>query len=328
MPNLLSEAELAPLHQRASQLQQELDRIILGQQQLTRLVLIGVLTEGHILLEGLPGLGKTELVKALATLSGLSHSRIQFTPDLLPADITGTQMVGSDGRSLHFQPGPLFAQLVLADEINRASPKTQSALLQAMAERAVTAFDTTYDLPRPFFVLATQNPIEQDGTYPLPEAQLDRFSLKLLVTGIDTTVLTELLNHRPDGQPPRPAAVLDADGLRELLAAVQRIVLPPAVAGYIARLINATRPEQSDAPQEVVSHLRWGASPRAAIALAACGRASALLAGKPAVGFEDVRNLAAPVLRHRLIPSYEAGLSGIDTDQIVARLLTAVPEVE
>ncbi len=326
---MLTPTDLAPQQKLANELLAALDRTVLGQAELTRTVLIGMLAGGHVLLEGLPGLGKTELIKALAAASGLGHKRIQFTPDLLPSDVTGTLVLTeTDGRrTLSFRPGPLFAQVVLADEINRASPKTQSALLQAMQERQVTVFDQTHDLPRPFFVLATQNPIELDGTYPLPEAQLDRFALKATVRGIDTATLTRVLRERPDGKAPAAAAVTDAAGLSALLAAVSQIVLPEAVAGYIARLVNATRPELPGALDAVRLHVRWGASPRAALALAACARAAALLAGRPAVGFADVKVLAGPMIAHRLVLSHEAGLAGTTATQVVAELVAAVPEL-
>ena len=327
---LMTEAELEPLQARAKSLLDGLDRIILGQQTLTRLVVVGMLAGGHVLLEGLPGLGKTELVKALAALSGLDHKRIQFTPDLMPGDITGTTILqeqNGGGRQLMFRPGPIFAQIVLADEINRASPKTQSALLQAMQEHCVTVLDTTHTLPAPFFVLATQNPIELDGTYPLPEAQLDRFTIKASVTGVSAETLTSILMQRPDGRPPTPAAVTDPEGLRALLAAVKRIALPEAVAKYIARLVDATRPEQPHATSLVKQTLRWGASPRAAIALAGCARASAFLAGRPAVGFADVKAFAVPVIAHRLVLSYEAGLSGTTPANVINEIVLQIPEL-
>nr|MBA2480063.1 AAA family ATPase [Planctomycetota bacterium] len=307
MTALMTESEIATHRAHAQAILNGLDAAILGQSALTRLVLTGMLAGGHVLLEGLPGLGKTELVKTLAALTGLDHKRIQFTPDLLPSDITGTlileEAAGGGSRKLTFRRGPIFAQVVLADEINRASPKTQSALLQAMQERQVTVFDTTHTLPHPFFVLATQNPIELDGTYPLPEAQLDRFAIKAAVTGVSTDTLARIIMERPDGIPAAAKAVTTAQEVSDLLTAVKRIALPEAVAGYIARVVNATRPEQSDAHEQVKGSVRWGASPRAAIALAACARASALLAGRPAVGFADVKALAAAVIGHRLVLS-------------------------
>jgi MoxR-like ATPase len=331
MAALMTESEIAHHRARAQAILTGLDAAILGQGALTRLVLTGMLAGGHVLLEGLPGLGKTELVKTLAALTGLDHKRIQFTPDLLPSDITGTlileEATGGGARRLTFRRGPIFAQVVLADEINRASPKTQSALLQAMQERQVTVFDTTHTLPHPFFVLATQNPIELDGTYPLPEAQLDRFAIKAAVTGVSTDTLARIVMERPDGVPAAATAVTTAAEVVELLAAVKRIAMPEAVAGYIARVVNATRPEQADAREQVKGSVRWGASPRAAIALAACARAAALLAGRPAVGFADVKALAAPVIGHRLVLSYEAGLSGTTASKLLADLLTELPEV-
>jgi MoxR-like ATPase len=330
MSTLLSESEVTQLQARAAAILKGLDQVLFGQTQLTRLVLTGLLAGGHVLLEGLPGLGKTELVKALAALTGLDHKRIQFTPDLLPGDITGTLMLqesAGGGRALVFRAGPIFAQVVLADEINRASPKTQSALLQAMQEHAVTVFDTTHKLPQPFFVLATQNPVELDGTYPLPEAQLDRFAIKATVTGVGTDALTRLLMERPDGRPATPESVTTPHQVVELLAGVKRIALPEAVAGYIARLVNATRPELDEAPTLVKSAVKWGASPRAAIALGTTARAAALLAGRPAVGFDDVKAMAVPVLAHRLVLGYEAGLSGTTATTVVMRLLDEVREL-
>ena len=327
---LLTEAELAPLQRGAGALVGGLERILFGQQTLIQHTVAALLAGGHVLLEGLPGLGKTELVKGLAALSGLDFKRIQFTPDLLPGDITGNhilQETADRGRQLVFRPGPLFAQIVLADEINRASPKTQSALLEAMQERSVTVLDTTHSLPSPFFVLATQNPVELDGTYPLPEAQLDRFAVKLQVTSVGPDVLLRVLMERPDGRPEAPRPVLDTDSLQELMAGVRRVALPEAVARYISRLVQATHPDDPDALPTVRENLRWGASPRAAISLAGCARAHALLAGRPGVGFDDVKALAVAVMAHRLIRSYEASLRGVTSADVVRELLTKVPEL-
>jgi MoxR-like ATPase len=327
---MLTEAEAERAEKLSGALRAGLDGVLYGQERVTRAVSIGLLAGGHVLLEGLPGLGKTELVKALASLTGLRMKRVQFTPDLLPGDITGNQILEErtgGGRELVFRPGPLFAELVLADEVNRASPKTQSALLEAMAEHSVTVFGTTHLLPDPFFVLATQNPVELDGTYPLPEAQLDRFALKVEVTGVPAEVLERILVERPDGRPAPPAPVTDTAGLRELIALTARVALPRAVAGYIARLVDATRPELPHASTLVRENLRWGASPRGAIWLGACARSSALTAGRPAVGFADVRQMAVSVLAHRLIPSYEAGLRGLTTPAIVAELVGQIPEL-
>jgi MoxR-like ATPase len=326
---LIPEAELEALQARAKAILTGLDKIILGQESLTKLVVIGMLANGHVLLEGLPGLGKTELVKGLAALSGLDYKRIQFTPDLLPSDITGTMILQEtpQGRQLVFRHGPLFAQIVLADEINRASPKTQSALLQAMQESMVTVLDATHRLPQPFFVLATQNPVELDGTYPLPEAQLDRFAIKATVTGVSSDTLVKILLERPDGKAAMPQAVTNAQELLQLMNGVRRIAVPEPVARFIARLVNASRPEHADAPSIVKSAVRWGGSPRAAIALASCARAAAFLAGRPSIGFADVRALAIPVMAHRLILGYEAGLSGTSAAQVVHELLAQIPDL-
>ena len=330
MHALLSQEHIRSCQGRVQVLMEGLGRVLLGQESMMRLVVTAMIARGHVLLEGLPGLGKTELVKGLAALLGLEYKRIQFTPDLLPGDITGNHVLddtpGARTR-LVFRPGPLFGQLVLADEVNRASPKTQSALLEAMQERAVTVFGTTHPLPDPFFVLATQNPVELDGTYPLPEAQLDRFAVKVVVHGIDADVLTRLLLVRAGGPPALPDALLSPADVRELIAAADGVALPEAVAGYIARIAEATRPELADALGVVKDNLRWGASPRAALALAACARSAALIDGRPAVGFADVRRMAAPVLAHRLIRSYEAGLSGTTTDAVVAAVLESVREL-
>ena len=243
-------------------------------------------------LEGLPGLGKTELVKALAALTGCETSRLQFTPDLLPSDITGSQiLIDTDrGRELEFRRGPVFSQLVLADEINRASPKTQAALLQAMAERQVTVHGATHDLPQPFFVLATQNPIDLDGTYPLPEAQLDRFLCKLSVTGIAPDILAQLLIERPDGRKEKPEAVLSPDQLQEAIDTCRRIVLPPAVADYAARVVHATRPDTPEASDFIRTNVRWGASPRGALALCSAARPPPCLTADPLSALKTSRH--------------------------------------
>jgi len=328
-PSLLAPAELAAAGALAQQLQDGLDRVLLGQRELTKRVVVACLARGHVLLEGLPGLGKTELVKALAQLLGLSFRRLQFTPDLLPGDITGGHVLQEqDGaRTLVFRPGPVFAHVVLADEINRASPKTQSALLEAMQERRVTVLGETRPLPSPFFVLATQNPIELEGTYPLPEAQLDRFLFKLDVRGVARDTLETILVERRQGRPPEIAAVADLAKLEALFAAVDRIFLPRAVANYIARLVDASHPAAPDAPKEVKGYVRYGGSPRAAISIAEAARAHALLAGKPNVGFDDVRAVAPDAIAHRLVLDYRARLDGVTARMIVAALLAAVGEL-
>jgi MoxR-like ATPase len=289
-------------------------------------VIIGILARGHLLIESLPGLGKTMLVKGLARALGLAAQRVQFTPDLLPGDITGNpilQEVGGE-RRLVFQPGPLFAHVVLADEINRASPKTQSALLEAMQEGHVTVFGERHPLPSPFFVLATQNPIELEGTYPLPEAQLDRFLMKLVVPRNPVPVLERIVKERELGVEAEVERVFTAEELTLLLDQVRRIFIPDVVASYVARLVDATHPGAHKATELVL----YGASPRAAIALAAVARARALVAGRQNASFEDVRACASAVLAHRLVLNYKARLAGRGAEAMVAELLEAVTPLE
>jgi MoxR-like ATPase len=312
-----------------SRLVSGLERAILGQRRLLEEVVICLVARGHLLLEGLPGLGKTELVKALSSLLGLAFRRVQFTPDLLPGDIVGSPILQevNGSRQLVFQRGPIFANLLLADEINRATPKTQAALLEAMQERRVTVMGQTHPLPLPFFVLATQNPIELEGTYPLPEAQLDRFTFKVPVPGVSSETLQAIISQRRHGQPPLLDVILDAGSISELFELVDRVHLPQAVANYIARLVNATHPHAAEALPECRTYVRFGASPRAAIALADTARSAALLQGKPNVGFDEVRRVAPSVLGHRLILDYAARLEGWTPGRMVERLLEAVPEV-
>jgi MoxR-like ATPase len=328
--HLPAPAEIAAAQQTALRILAGLDRTLYGQQELTRLVLTGALARGHVLLEGLPGLGKTELVKALATLLGLSFKRLQFTPDLLPGDVTGGHVLEEqDGRRrLVFHPGPVFTHVLLADEINRASPKTQSALLEAMQERRVTVLGETRDLPQPFWVLATQNPIELEGTYPLPEAQLDRFLFKVEVGGIGREALQSILTERAWGRPPEHAPAADAATLAALFAVVARVHLPKGVAAYVARLVDATHPRSDLAPDVVRKYVRHGASPRAAIAIAEAARAHALLAGKPHAGFDDARAVAGSALGHRLVLDYAARLDGIAGRDVARAVIESVGELE
>jgi MoxR-like ATPase len=329
--SLLSPAEVEGARARAERILEGLDRTLLGQERLTRLVLVSCLARGHVLLEGVPGLGKTELVKALAALLGVEFRRLQFTPDLLPGDITGGHILeeqGSGRRALVFHPGPVFANVLLADEINRASPKTQSALLEAMQEGRVTVLGETRELPRPFFVLATQNPIELEGTYPLPEAQLDRFLFKLEVEGVGRATLERILNERRAGRPPELESVAGPEELARLFTAVDAIYLPRAVAAFIARLVEATHPRSSLASERVRTYVRHGASPRAAIAIGEAARAHALLGGKPNAGFDDVRAVAVPAIAHRLVLDYRARLDGLSASDLVRSLLEEVSELE
>ncbi|MBL9077738.1 MAG: AAA family ATPase [Planctomycetes bacterium] len=329
MTTMMTSADVARGRVLLQRVQDGCNAVLLGQQELVDLCVIALCARGHLLLEGLPGLGKTELVKALGRLLGLSFRRVQFTPDLLPGDITGGPILQERGgeKRFVFQPGPLFANLVLADEINRASPKTQSALLEAMQERSVTVLGETHALPAPFFVLATQNPIELEGTYPLPEAQLDRFLFKVEVPGVSADVLTRILTDRRRGQAPAHDVALTAHELDELFALVDRVYLPHAVANYAARLVAATHPGAASALPEVRSAVRYGASPRAAIAIGESARAAALLAGRPNVDFADVQRTAVPALAHRLVLQHAALVAGTTAAGLVRTLLQAVPAV-
>ena len=320
--NYATEQEIAGAGAKLTRLRDALNGVLFGQQALIDNVMTGLLARGHLLLEGLPGLGKTELVKGLAQALQLDAKRVQFTPDLLPGDITGNPLLQEvDGkRQFVFHPGPLFANLVLADEINRASPKTQSALLEAMQERRVTVMGETHELPEPFFVLATQNPIELEGTYPLPEAQLDRFLFKLDVQRNPVAVLEQIVNAREMGEAVAVEPVLTRAELLEISALARRIFLPDVVANYIARLVDATHHGASEAAAGV----KFGASPRAALGLAIGARARALLQGRLNASFEDVQAIAAPVLQHRIVLDYAARLDGRTPAAIVAALLEEV----
>ena len=318
----LSERETEAAAASIGRLAAALNAVLFGQERLIEMVIVGLLARGHILLEGLPGLGKTELVKGLSKALALVSKRVQFTPDLLPGDITGNPVLEevAGKRQFVFQPGPVFANILLADEINRASPKTQSAMLEAMQERRVTVMGQTHPLPTPFFVLATQNPIELEGTYPLPEAQLDRFLFKLDVKSNDVDTLERIVLHREIGVEPAVSQVMDAAQLDALLGLVRRVYMPPTVANYIARLVQATHPGEPHA-----AGVKFGASPRAALALAAAAKAKALCDRRINAAYEDVRAVAAPVLRHRVVLDYGAKLEGLTTDALVARLLEHVP---
>ncbi|HSR70616.1 MAG TPA: AAA family ATPase [Acidobacteriota bacterium] len=327
---LLQPEELRPFVELAESVLQQLDRMLLGRERLHRLVLAGILSRGHILLEGLPGVGKTALIQALGQLLHLDFNRVQFTPDLMPSDILGSHILEetAQGRRMAFHPGPVFTNILLADEINRASPKTQSALLEAMQEQSVTLLGQTRDLPDPFFVLASQNPIELEGTYPLPEAQLDRFLFKLQVEHAGAEVLERIISSRRRGIMPQPERRMSSEELQGLFQAMEGIFLPRAVSRYISRLVEATHPASPEAPEIVGGYVSYGASPRAAIALAESARALALLAGRPTVGFEDVEEAAAAVLNHRLVLNYQARFDKVGPQQIVDQLLQALDRRE
>lgn len=298
-----------------------LDQVLLGKAELVRLTVAAFLAGGHVLLEGLPGLGKTMLAKSLAALTGLDYKRVQFTPDLMPADITGTHMVedGERGKQMRFVPGPLFTHFLLADEINRASSKTQAALLEAMGEGSVTLFGESRKLETPFVVIATQNPIDMEGTNPLPDAQLDRFAVKIDVAATDEASLLRIIRERADGNPPALPACMDRASVLACQRAVESVFLPEPVAMLIARLTAQASPTP-DAPEFVRSSVRYGPSPRAAIWLTRIARALAFLDARSGVGFEDVSRALPHVFGHRLILNYTARLDGIDSRTLATRL--------
>ena len=309
-------------------LEEELAGVIVGQRSVVRGVLTALLAGGHVLLEGVPGLGKTLLVRTLAESVDLSYSRIQFTPDLMPADIVGTDIImeGSEGRGFTFQPGPIFAHLILADEINRATPRTQSAMLEAMQEYAVTVGLETHRLPQPFFVLATQNPIDLQGTYPLPEAQLDRFFFKLLV-GYPTPEELKEIARRTTGNSGRSArVVMDGETLQGLQELVREVPVADPVLDYAARLVMATHPDQQNSPASAKRYVRYGASPRAIQALVLAGKVNAILSSRYNVSNDDLRRVLLPALRHRIVLSVEAQLQNVDADTILLQILGEVRE--
>ncbi|MEX2581169.1 MAG: MoxR family ATPase [Verrucomicrobiales bacterium] len=319
----LDESDIAGPASRVADLVSALNEVIFGQEALVGMVVTGLLARGHMLLEGLPGLGKTELVKGLGKALALENKRIQFTPDLLPGDITGNPVLQEteSGRRFVFQKGPLFANLVLADEINRASPKTQSALLEAMQERRVTVLGDSHELPSPFVVLATQNPIELEGTYPLPEAQLDRFLFKIVVHSNTVETLERIVRDRELGVEPEVEKILSAEELEAMTDTVRKIYLPDVVANYIARLVDGTHRGNSDAAESI----KFGASPRAALGLASAAKARAFMDGRINAGFDDVAEVAVPVLQHRIILEYEARIEGRSNREVVEALLAEVP---
>ncbi len=308
----------------------ELGKVIVGQDAAVEQVLIALLTGGHCLITGVPGLAKTLLIKTLAEILDLSFKRIQFTPDLMPADITGTEILdeASGLRALRFVKGPIFAQIILADEINRTPPKTQAALLEAMQEYHVTAAGRTYALDRPFFVLATQNPIELEGTYPLPEAQLDRFMFNIVMTYLDEDDEVKVVTQTTSTTTPAPARTLDGEEILEIQNLVRQVAVADDVARYAVRLVSATRPGRpgrAGTLDFIDSWVRWGAGLRASQALILGGKARALLHGRYHVSVADIRALAPPILRHRVITNFYAESERVDADAIVTRLLEAVP---
>jgi MoxR-like ATPase len=314
----------------------QIGRAVVGQTEIVDGVLTCLFVGGHVLLEGVPGIGKTLLVRTLARSVNLSFSRIQFTPDLMPADISGTTIVAEfdDGRGgrerrFTFQPGPIFGQIVLADEVNRATPKTQAALLEAMQEHSVTVGGVTHKLPEPFMVLATQNPIEQEGTYPLPEAQLDRFFFKLLAMSPSRGDLAEILARTTSATEATPEPVLEAGVILAHQRLIRRVAIAPHVQDYAVRMVLASHPSSTGggayATPMVNKYVRLGASPRAAQALVLAGKCRALLDGRAVVSTEDIRALAAPSLRHRLIMNFESHAEGVTADSVVANIVATLP---
>src|SRR5579871_140947 len=307
--NVGSAAALQAAVERLNSVRQEIAKIIVGQDDVVEGVLICLLAGGHVLLEGVPGLGKTTLLRTLARTLQLKYSRIQFTPDLMPADIVGSMIIDTEDhghKALRFQPGPIFANLVLADEINRATPKTQSALLEAMQERTVTSGTTTHELERPFLVMATQNPIEMEGTYPLPEAQLDRFLMKILVTYPSREELNRIVERTIQREEEHVRPVRDHNEILQVRDVCRQVLVAPHVQEYAIQLVMATQPEQKEAHDMARKYIRYGSSPRGAQALVECGRALALMRGRYHLSVDDVQHVAAAVLRHRIILNFDA----------------------
>jgi MoxR-like ATPase len=312
-----------------SQIEESVATVMVGQGAIVRDVLISLIGGGHVLLEGVPGLGKTMLVRTLADALDLHFSRIQFTPDLMPADITGTNLLLEDNvgrKQFAFQPGPIFANLVLADEINRATPKTQSALLEAMAEHQVTVANDIHPLASPFFVLATQNPLEMEGTYPLPEAQLDRFFFKLIVPFPSAEDLTEIVRRTTLPAPPEATPVASGETIKQMGIMARQVPIASAVTDYVVRLTLATHPTEPEPPEVVRRYVRYGVSPRGAQAIVLGAKIRALIEGRLNVSFEDVRTVALPALRHRLILNFDAESAGVTADAVLAELLESLPE--
>ncbi|MBN1430270.1 MAG: MoxR family ATPase [Anaerolineae bacterium] len=319
----------AEFRETAVAIEEQVGQVIVGQQSVVRHVLVCIIAGGHALLEGVPGLGKTMLIKTLADVLNLRFSRVQFTPDLMPADITGTDIFedSEDGRSKvrTFLPGPIFANLILADEINRAIPKTQSALLEAMQEHSVTVFGHTYQLEEPFFVLATQNPIEQEGTYPLPEAQLDRFMFKIDVLFPSSGELIEILSRTTGASQARAGLAAEGTQIIRMGSLARKVPIATHVNEYVARLVVATHSESASAPEMVRRYVRYGSSPRGAQAMILGAKVNALLDGRYNVAFDDVQAVAPASLRHRLLLNFEGQAEGIRPDDVIADLMKNVP---
>jgi MoxR-like ATPase len=322
-----TEALIAAFRSDHERVKKEVQKAVVGHEEIIDGILVCLFAGGHCLLEGVPGLGKTLLIRSLSQALQLKFGRIQFTPDLMPADVTGTTIVVEtpEGRDFQFRRGPLFAQIVLADEINRATPKTQSALLEAMQERSVTVGGITHQLDKPFFVMATQNPIEQEGTYPLPEAQLDRFFFKLEVGYSTRADLREILNRTTAGAMDEPQKVIDAEAILRHQKLVRAVRIADQVQDYAVRIVLATHPRGQFATPLVNQFLRFGASPRAAQTIVLGAKVKALLAGRASVAAEDIKAVAVPALRHRVLMNFEAEAEGRGADEIVTNILETVP---
>ena len=326
---MVDEKILQEMIDKVKNCEEEIGKGIIGQRSIIRQVLLAILSDGNILLEGVPGLGKTELVKAVSKVLSVSFSRIQFTPDLMPADVTGTNLIiKEEGNNVfQFEPGPVFANIVLADEINRATPKTQSALLEAMQEKTVTVGKTTYELPKPFMVLATQNPIENEGTYPLPEAQLDRFLFKLLVEFPSKEELKQIMDITITNEKVELASVMNGNDIIEIRTAIRDMPVSDAVMDYALSLVVATHPEGNDAPEVTRKYVANGASPRAAQAIIKTAKARAFMEGRYNVAFEDIQFVAYPALRHRLALNFEAISDGVSADDVIRQIMEKVKTI-
>lgn len=323
----INEKQIRDIIDTINKVEAEISKAIIGQKDIIRQVLISVLAGGNVLLEGVPGLGKTQLVKTLARVMDLSFSRIQFTPDLMPADVMGTNIIVKDGSGnsrFEFQKGPVFANLVLADEINRATPKTQSSLLEAMQEQTVTVGKNTYSLPQPFLVLATQNPIEMEGTYPLPEAQMDRFLFKLSVLFPSFDELKAIVDITTANKSVELEKVIDGASILEMRKVIREVPIAKPVQEYALRVVLGTHPESEVSPEKAKKYIRFGASPRAAQAIITASRARALMEGRYNVSFEDIRYVAYPALRHRFFLNFDAVADGVTTDGLISELLEDV----
>lgn len=323
----LNEVKIQEIINNINEVKEEIGKAIIGQKDIVDQVIIAILTGGNVLLEGVPGLGKTQLIKTLSKVMELGFSRIQFTPDLMPADVVGTNIIVKDetgGSKFQFQKGPVFSNLVLADEINRATPKTQSALLEAMQEQTVTVGNTTYELPQPYMVLATQNPIEMEGTYPLPEAQMDRFLFKLNVKFPTLQELKDIIAVTVTNKEVNLEKKINGDDILEMRKIIKEMPIADSVLEYALRVVLATHPENEDASETAKKYIRFGASPRAAQAIVAASKVRALMEGRFNVAFDDIKFIAYPALRHRFFLNFDAVAEGINTEKVIMEILNEI----